>query len=103
MPQKKIYEGIDKDPRGAMNPTGNIVRDGWVFGLIPETETCAGWDTQRIQNLYDAVAQAWAPYAHIPSQLPPELLEKHRRIYAAAVDNAKKLGWDPEESLADDV
>lgn len=41
MIQKK-YMGIDKDPHGAMNPTGNIIRDAWVFGLIPQTETCEG-------------------------------------------------------------
>jgi hypothetical protein len=40
---ERKYVGIDKDPKGAMNPTGNIIRDAWVFGLIPETETCEGW------------------------------------------------------------
>ncbi len=38
MSRQKIYDGIDKDPTGAMNPTGNIIRDAWVFGLLPETE-----------------------------------------------------------------
>ena len=51
----KTYMGIDKDPKGAMNPTGNIIRDAWVFGLIPDTETCAGWTTGRIEALYDRV------------------------------------------------
>ena len=40
--RRKTYSGIDKDPKGAMNPTGNIIRDAWVFGLIPETQTCEG-------------------------------------------------------------
>ena len=84
MAANKIYDGIDKDPRGAMNPTGNIIRDAWVFGIIPETETCAGWTVQGIDALYDQVTKAWEPYAHIPSRLPPELLERHQRIYAAA-------------------
>ena len=96
------YEGIDKDPKGAMNPTGNIIRDAWVFGLIPETETCAGWNTARIEALYEQVTRAWAPYAHLPSMLPPELLERHRRIYAAAVERAKGLGWDPDDALEED-
>ena len=46
MDKTKKYDGIDKDPHGAMNPTGNIIRDAWVFGIIPETETCSGWTIQ---------------------------------------------------------
>lgn len=99
---ERRYEGIDQDPTGAMNPTGNIIRDAWVFGLIPETETCAGWSLGAIQDLYEKVARAWAPYAHIPSQLPPELRERHARIYAAAVARARSLGWDPQGALEDD-
>ena len=62
MANSKIYEGIDKDPTGAMNPTGNIIRDAWVFGLISETETCAGWTVGGLNSLYDKVVEAWAPY-----------------------------------------
>ena len=54
----RIYPGIDEDPQGAMNPTGNIIRDAWVFGLIPETETCGGWTAARIQGLYEQVSAA---------------------------------------------
>jgi hypothetical protein len=96
----KIYEGIDKEPKGAMNPTGNIIRDAWLFGLIPEDETCAGWTVQGIDALYDKVTAAWAPYGHLVSNLPPELREKHQRIYDAATARARELGWDPE--LGDD-
>jgi hypothetical protein len=28
--------------------------------------------------------------------LPPDLRERHQRIYEAAVQKAKALGWDPE-------
>ena len=98
----KTYAGIDKDPQGAMNPTGNIIRDAWVFGLIPETETCAGWPLGAIQNLYEQVTQAWAPYAHLPSRLPPELRERHRDIYEAAMARARELGWDPDGALGND-
>ena len=94
--KNKIYEGIDKDPEGAMNPTGNIIRDAWVFGLIPETETCEGWTVQGIDGLYDKVTAAWAEHGHLVSNLPPELREKHKRIYDAAVERAKTLGWNPE-------
>jgi hypothetical protein len=100
MPENKVYVGIDKDAKGAMNPTGNIIRDAWVFGLIPETETCAGWTVQGVDALYDKVTRAWEPYGHLVSRLPPELREKHQRIYDEAVRNAREKGWNPE--LGDD-
>jgi len=100
MSQTKIYQGIDKDPKGGMTPTGNIIRDAWVFGIIPETETCAGWTVQGIEALYDKVSAAWAPYGQLPSRLPPELRERHARIYSAAVERARAEGWNPE--LGDD-
>ncbi len=49
----KPYIGINNDPNGAMNPTGNVIRDAWVFGLIPESETCEGWSMGQMDNLYD--------------------------------------------------
>ena len=100
MREPKRYAGIDKDPKGAMNPTGNIIRDAWVFGIIPETETCAGWTVQGIDSLYDKVSAAWAPYGHLASRLPEDLRQRHARIYEAAVASARSLGWDPE--LADE-
>ena len=93
---QKTYLGIDQDPHGAMNPTGNIIRDAWLFGMIPETETCAGWTGQRMDALYDQVTKEWEKYGHRVSHLPPELSDKHRRIYDAAVARARDLGWDPE-------
>jgi len=100
MDRLKRYAGIDKDPHGAINPTGNIIRDAWVFGIIPESETCAGWTVQGIDALYDKVTVAWEPYGHLVSNLPQELRERHHRIYTAAVEQARSLGWDPE--LGDD-
>ena len=94
--KEKTYAGIDQDPKGAMNPTGNIIRDAWVFGLIPETETCAGWTVQGIDALYDKVTRAWEPYGHLASNLPPELRERHETIYQKAVEQARAKGWDPE-------
>ena len=95
MDRSKRYAGIDQDPHGAINPTGNIIRDAWVFGIIPESETCAGWNLQAIQGLYDKVSEAWAPYGHLASRLPEELRERHTRIYAEAGARARSLGWDP--------
>ena len=96
MSRPKIYKGIENEPHGAMTPTANIIRDAWVFGIIPETETCEGWTIQGIDSLYDKVSDAWAPYGHLASRLPPELRERHARIYAAAVDRARAEGWNPE-------
>ncbi|MDJ0808166.1 MAG: hypothetical protein QNJ78_15195 [Gammaproteobacteria bacterium] len=96
MKKIKRYQGIDQDPTGAMNPTGNIIRDGWLFGLIPEEETCEGWTLQGIDNLYDKVTKEWEKYGHLASNLPEELKAKHARIYAAAIERAKEMGWNPE-------
>lgn len=85
-----------------MNPTGNIIRDAWVFGILPETQTCEGWPQARIEALYDEVSAAWEPYGHLPSALPDELREKHRRIYAEAIAQARAKGWDPENALNGD-
>lgn len=101
--RNKKYQGIDKDNLGAMNPTGNVIRDAWVFGLIPETETCEGWMQQGIEDLYNKVHEAWAPYGHLVSQLPPELREKHKRIYDEAIRIAREKGWDPDEELRDEA
>ena len=96
MSSDKVYPGIDKDAYGGMNPTGNVIRDAWVFGLLPESETCAGWLPQGIEELYSKVFEAWEPFGHIVSNLPPDLREKHQRIYGEAVERARKEGWDPE-------
>jgi hypothetical protein len=79
-----------------MNPTGNIIRDAWVFGIIPETETCAGWTVQGINDLYDKVSAEWNQYGHLASRLPDELRKRHERIYAEAVRQAREKGWNPE-------
>ena len=101
--RNKTYIGIDKDPKGAMNPTGNIIRDAWLFGFLPETETCEGWSTQRIDALYSQVYGEWEKYGHMVSNLPTDLAARHREIYDAAVARALELGWDPEEALNDDI
>jgi hypothetical protein len=96
MSSLKRYAGLRAEPYGGMSPTGNIIRDAWVFGLLPETEDCAGWTQQGIEALYDKVSNAWGPYGHLASNLPPELRERHARIYAAAVEHARRSGWSPE-------
>lgn len=90
------YAGIDQDKNNGLTHLGRIVRDAWVFGILPETETCAGWDHAQMQNLYEKVYAAWEPYAHLPSRLPEELQKKHAQIYNQAITMAKEKGWDPE-------
>ena len=96
MEKPKTYQGLFQETRGGMTPTGNIIRDAWVLGLIPETQDCAGWTVQGIEALYDKVTEAWGPYGHLASRLPPEMRERHARIYAAAIEKARAQGWDPE-------
>ena len=83
-----------------MSVTGRTIRDAWVFGILPETDGCEGRSLGELQNLSEKVHQAWAPYGHLPSHLPPELAERHARIYSAAIEAARARGWDPE--LGDD-
>ena len=96
MSRTQIYVGIDQDTHGGMTPTGMIIRDAWMFGLLPETETCAGWSQNRVQELYDHVFHAWEPYGHMVSRLTPELRARHERIYGEAVARARVLGWAPD-------
>ena len=96
MAKEKIYTGIDNDEYGGMTPTGNIIKDAWVFGILPEEQTCEGWSLSRIQALYDQVTDAWAPYGHLVSKLPKELAERHARIYDTAIKRAREKGWIPD-------
>ncbi|PSJ17860.1 hypothetical protein [Nitrosomonas supralitoralis] len=93
---EQIYVGIDLDENEGLTHLGRIVRDAWVFSILPESETCAGWSGAQMQSLYEKVYAAWEPYAHLPSRLPDELREKHARLYEQAIINAKKKGWDTE-------
>ena len=96
MRSDRRYVGIDQDRYGGMTPTGNIIRDAWVFGIVPETETCAGWNYGRIEKLYDQVTDAWHRYGHRVGNLPPDLQSRHKRIYDLAVKRARELGWEPD-------
>lgn len=97
---EQFYVGIDQDNNEGFTHLGRIVRDAWVFGILPETETCTGWSGAQMQTLYEKVHAAWEPYAHLPSRLPDDLRERHTRLYTLAIENAKKKGWDTE--LKDD-
>ncbi len=103
MKQAQPYVGIDNEPDGAMSRMGNIIRDAWVFELIPETQTCEGWSMGQLEALYEQVLKAWEPHGHMVSSLPDELRERHGRIYSRAIESAKEQGWNPDNALEDDV
>ncbi|MGE0071926.1 MAG: hypothetical protein AB7S55_02540 [Thiomonas sp.] len=91
----KKYVGLDQDRHG-ITQLGRVVLDARVFGLIPETQDCAGWSLGQMQVLMNQVEQKWDEYGSLPSHLPPELAERHTRIYAEAIARAKSKGWNAE-------
>ena len=102
MNKQKKYVGIHNDVEGGMTPIGKIIRDAWVFGLIPETQTCEGWNAGQVQTLYDSVDAEWSKYGHLPSNLPDDLKAKHTEIYKLATKQARAKGWNPDQSIQDD-
>ncbi len=88
------YCGIDKDHFGGMTPIGTIIKDSWVFRVLPETETCENWSHDRLQIVFDQTAREWDKYGCLVSNLPEDLRHRHARIYTAATDQARVLGWD---------
>lgn len=95
-PSKRTYVGILNDEFGGMTPTGAIVKDAWTFGVIPETQTCEGWDLGRMQALYEKTTEHWEHYGYSVSNLPPELRDRHQRIHHEAMQRARGLGWRPD-------
>ena len=93
------YVGFNQDHHGIIQ-LGRIVLDGWVFGFIPDSEDCTGWDLGRMQLLMDKVQVEWDKYAGLPSRLPDALRQRHADIYARATESARAKGWNPE--LGDD-
>ncbi len=96
--KEQIYLGVDQDADAGLTPLGRIVIDAWIFGILPESETCAGWNTSRMQILYEEVYAAWEPYAHLPSRLPPELQQRHSSFYSHRISIAKNSGWNADLS-----
>lgn len=92
----QVYVGVENDANGGLTHLGRIVKDAWMFGILPETETCEGWNAARMQMLYEQVYAAWEPYGHLPSRLPEHLSVKHTQLYATAISAAKNDGWDAE-------
>jgi len=98
----KTYPGLDHDINGGMTMIGKIIRDSWVFGILPETETCQDWEISRIDAIHHQVNTEWDKYGCMVSELPEELRERHKRIYDEAIAEAKLRGWDPEVAVLDE-
>jgi len=96
------YVGVDKDINGGMTSIGKIIRDAWVYGLIPETETCEGWNLAGIDALLQKVNAKWDKYGCMVSQLPESLAQRHYHIHARAIQNAKLAGWSGEHETGDE-
>lgn len=95
MNQPPTYPGLRGDRHG-LTQLGRIVLDARVFGLIPDEEDCAGWTLSRMQELTQRVEQVWDRHGNLPSRLPPDLLQRHQRIYEQAIEQARAQGWNPE-------
>ncbi|HEC20217.1 MAG TPA: hypothetical protein ENI97_12860 [Gammaproteobacteria bacterium] len=96
------YVGIDNDIHGGMTTIGKLIRDAWVFGILPETETCEGWNLGAIDNLLQKVNAEWDKYGCLVSLLPEDLAERHRRIHGEAMRKAKAAGWSGELETNDE-
>jgi hypothetical protein len=102
MARPEKYVGINNDLNGGMTTIGKIIRDAWVFGLLPETETCEGWNLQGIDALLDKVNKEWDKYGCLFSHLPEELRERHERIHGEARRRAAEAGWSGETETDDE-
>jgi len=98
----KTYPGVDNDINGGMTMIGKIIRDAWVFGILPEGETCQDWEISRIDAVHQQVNNEWDKYGCMVSDLPDELRERHKRIHDNAIVEAKTRGWDPEAIGSDE-
>jgi len=102
MAKPQTYIGIDKEIDGGMTAIAKLIRDAWVFGVIPETETCEGWNFAGIDALLDKVNHEWDKYGCLVSHLPPDLRERHERIHGEAMERARAAGWSGEMETDDE-
>lgn len=87
------YVGINNDINGGMTTIGKIIRDAWVFELIPESETCEGWNLAGIDALLQKVNAEWDKYGCLVSNLPDVIRQRHERIHGEALAKARAAGW----------
>jgi hypothetical protein len=96
------YVGIHNDINGGMTTIGKIIRDAWVFELIPETETCENWNLQGIDALLQKVNAEWDKYGCLVMHLPENLRERHARIHGEALAKARAAGWSGDYETDDE-
>ena len=96
------YVGVDKDVNGGMTTIGKLIRDAWVFDLIPETETCENWNLAGIDALLQKVNAEWDKYGCLVSHLPEDLFKRHQRIHGEAMKTARAAGWTGEIETDDE-
>ena len=94
--------GITNDVNGGMTVIGKIIRDAWVFNLIPETETCEGWNLAGIDALLQKVNSEWDKYGCLVSSLPKELFDRHQKIHLEWLEIARNSGWSGETETDDE-
>lgn len=102
MSKPNKYVGINNDLNGGMTTIGKIIRDAWVFGLIPESETCEGWNLAQIDGLLQKVNAEWDKYGCLVSHLPEDLRRRHEKFHDAAIANARAVGWSGEVETDDE-
>jgi len=96
------YVGIDQDINGGMTSIGKIIRDAWVFEIIPETETCQNWNLAGIDSLLQKVNNEWDKYGCMVSYLPKELFERHQKIHGEWLERARQAGWSGDIETDDE-
>lgn len=96
------YVGINNDINAGMTIIGKLIRDAWVFGLIPETETCEGWNLAGVDALLQKVNNEWDKYGCLVSHLPDELRERHEKFHGDAIKAARAAGWSGEVETDDE-
>jgi hypothetical protein len=102
MAKPDTYVGLNNEINGGMTTIGKIIRDAWVFGILPETETCEGWNLAGIDAILQKVNNEWDKYGCLVNHLPKELFERHQKIHGEAMVRAKAAGWGGENETEDD-
>lgn len=98
----KTYVGINKDINGGMTDTAKIIRDAHAFGILPESETCAGWRAHQIEELWTRANAEWEKYGFRVGALPDDIRANYLRIQSEAMTRARGAGWCGAQELDDD-
>ena len=83
MPSHKQSVEMHNDPSASEIDRGRVIRDAWVFGIVPESESCDGWTIQALVQLEHKVNEVWKKYDFKAANLPPHIRTHFDRIYGA--------------------